>query len=702
MKKNHIKVLLVFTILSIVFGGYLHVFNLESHIKTPNLSQTPPPSFFSTYFGGSSQDVATDIEVGVDGSYYVVGYTESTDYPTSNALLSSHQGSTYDAFITKFNPDFSISYSTYLGGFGNDRIFAVAVNEHGHCFVTGSTSSTNDFPTYTLWGDPYDDTYNGGSTDTFVTKLQPDGTIAFSTFLGGSNTDIGYNIAIDAEGSIYVVGTTLSSNFPMMGAFDSTLSSSEVFVSKFSWSGDLEYSTYIGGDSADAAYDIAVSSSEECYIAGETSSNNFNTQDPAFPTRSGGSDIFLTKLNPNFTLNYSTYFGGSENDYKPDLAVNEDGECFLVGHTTSADFPMKNAQDDVFGGVSNLIISKFNSTGSLDFCTYFGNLREEQGDCILTDQDTLIVTGKTSGNNLPTMNAYYPNRTSGWDAFISEFDLSGNLLFSSYWGGTDDDSSYGVTSNSNGDYLIVGETESTDFPLSNSIDDSRDGTSDIYIAKILDPQDDPDSDGLINVHEHSYGTDPGVADSDGDDLLDGEEVDLGTDPLHKDTDRDGIKDSRDSNPLSFFFPTGLILVIVGSSIAVTTVILIVIKPGKQLKKNKVRNDFKKIQQKILEGKYQEALDDLEETLPYVDKVHDDNMFDQWHSFRKQCDVCISYIDALDKQRENIALGNYLDAYSKLMSLLKEVNSGDYAEYVDKKIVSDITDLLKKASDQNSI
>ena len=94
MKKNHIKVLFILTILSLIFGGYLHIFYFENLINTPNVAQVPSTSFFSTYFGGSSQDVATDIEVGPDGSYYVVGYTESTDYPTSNAYISTHQGST--------------------------------------------------------------------------------------------------------------------------------------------------------------------------------------------------------------------------------------------------------------------------------------------------------------------------------------------------------------------------------------------------------------------------------------------------------------------------------------------------------------------------------------------------------------------------------------------------------------------------------
>ena len=188
-------------------------------------------------------------------------------------------------------------YSTYLGGSGDDRRgYAIAVDAAGSAYVTGQTQSTN-FPT----ANPFQAT-DGGAADVFVTKLSAAGShLLYSTYLGGSNDDLGYGIAVDAAGSAYVTGNTQSTNFPTVNPLQATNGGNyDAFVTKFSAAGSsLLYSTYLGGSDYDQSQGIAVDAAGNAYVTGYTGSTNFPTANPLQATNAGGFDVFVMKLTTN-------------------------------------------------------------------------------------------------------------------------------------------------------------------------------------------------------------------------------------------------------------------------------------------------------------------------------------------------------------------------------------------------------------------
>ncbi|AKB33736.1 cell surface protein [Methanosarcina siciliae HI350] len=255
---------------------------------------------YSTYLGGSSNDYGQKIAVDDEGSAYVTGYAKSGFPTTVGAYQITHGGGTYDAFVTKLNPEGTgLVYSTFLGGSDYELSYALTIDGTGNACITGSTSSS-DFPTTS---GAYQTTYGGGSYDAYVTKLNPEGTgLIYSTYLGGNGSaDYGYEITTDSMGYAYITGYTNSADFPVTpGAYQTNSGggSYDAFVTKLDPDGTCILSTYLGGTDSDYGYGIAMDSSGNAYVAGSTSSTNFPVTTDAYQiAMSGESDAFITKLN---------------------------------------------------------------------------------------------------------------------------------------------------------------------------------------------------------------------------------------------------------------------------------------------------------------------------------------------------------------------------------------------------------------------
>ena len=298
-----------------------------------------PILVYSTFLGGSSDDYGGGIAVDTSGNAYVMGDTNSTNFPTTPGAFRTTKGGSSDAFVTKLNLTGSaLVYSTYLGGSSDDYGQAIAVDTSGNAYVMGNTISS-DFPTTP---GAFQTTYGGGS-DAFVTELNPAGSaLVFSTYLGGSNTEYGGGIALDTSGNAYVTGYTNSENFPTTpGAFQTTKNGTEfsgdAFVTKLNPAGSaLVYSTYLGGSgSAELNARIAVDTSGSAYVTGQTDSIDFPITAAAFQTTIGGGlDSYVTKLNlTGSALVYSTYLGGSSIEYGAGIAVDTSGNAYVTGYT---------------------------------------------------------------------------------------------------------------------------------------------------------------------------------------------------------------------------------------------------------------------------------------------------------------------------------------------------------------------------------
>jgi uncharacterized protein (TIGR03437 family) len=353
---------------------------------------------YSTFLGGSDGDTTcTGIGVDSTGNAYVSGATYANNYPTVNAIQAKYTSSgfmPFDAFVSKVSADGTkLIYSTYLGGSGTSGATAIAVDATGNAYVTGATTS-KDFPVTT---GAYQTAYAGAggqritiiaSGDAFVTKMDPTGKLVYSTFLGGSKDDIGIGIAIDGAGNAYVAGSTMSSNFPTVSAYQSSYkgsagdvnyTSGDGFVAKLNPLGSgLVFSTYLGGSKDDRASAIGLDASGNIFVAGNTFSTDFPiTPDAKQPTFGGENpndsyrtgDAFFTQLSPAGALLSSTYFGGSGTDFAAGLAVDGQGGIVVVGGTDSSNlFTTSGALQSKFGGAAgdylpagDAFILKFNA-----------------------------------------------------------------------------------------------------------------------------------------------------------------------------------------------------------------------------------------------------------------------------------------------------------------------------------------------------
>jgi hypothetical protein len=328
------------------------------------LDPTGSTLVYSTYLGGSADDVGLAIAVDAFGNAHVAGPTFSSNFPTTAGAFDTTYNGAGDGFVTKLDPVGSmLLYSTYLGGSGGDQGFGIAVDSAGNTYVTGLTGSSN-FPTTT---GAVDTSFNG-ILDAFVTKLNPSlagsASLVYSTYLGGSGEDLGLGITVDTAGNAYVTGSTSSTNFPTsVGAVDATFNGVvDAFVTKLNPAGStLLYSTYLGGSGEDRGFGIALDASGSAYVTGGTNSGDFPTTAGAVDTTFNGLvDAFVTKLDPaGSTLVYSTYLGGSSFEQTTGIAVDTAGSAYVTGLTTSSDFPTTPAAfDTTFNGVTDAFVSK--------------------------------------------------------------------------------------------------------------------------------------------------------------------------------------------------------------------------------------------------------------------------------------------------------------------------------------------------------
>ena len=384
----------------------------------------PAAASYSTYLGGAGEDEGFGIAVDKFDEIYVTGFTTSSNFPTRTNVQGSTAGGGRDAFVAKFDDNRFLAYSTYLGGSGTDEGLGIAVDSSGNAYVTGVTASTNFPTTSPLQGS------NAGNSDAFVTKLTASGALAYSTYLGGSGQDGGGGIAVDSSGNVYVTGFTSSSNFPTASALQGSYAGGpeDAFVMKLDIDGNLKYSTFLGGGGNDEGFGIAADSSGNAYVTGETSSTNFPTAGALQASNAGGfSDAFVTKLTASGALAYSTYLGGAGVDEGLGIAVDSSGIAYVTGETSSADFPTASPfQGSNAGGTSDAFMTKLTASGTLTYSTYLGGAGADEGLGIAVDtSDNAYVTGYTQSTNFPTAHPYLPALvTSTQDAFVTRFPAS--------------------------------------------------------------------------------------------------------------------------------------------------------------------------------------------------------------------------------------------------------------------------------------
>jgi hypothetical protein len=477
-----------------------------------------PGLVYSTYLGGSADDNGFGIATDAAGNAYVTGFTASSNFPTASAFDTTYNGGASDVFVTKLNAAGSgLLYSTYLGGSSVEQGLAIAVDGNGNAYVTGFTGSTNfpiraDTSQIPPGSFVYRSSYQGGSTDAFVTKLNATGTsLVFSTYAGGSGADQGWGIAVHSSGDVYVTGDTTSTNWAATtnGLQKSNAGGMDAFFLRLDrFAAAAGYMTYLGSSGSDSARAIAIDPSRNVYLTGGTTSSNFPTAPGSFDTTlNGGEDAFATKLNylgstmpagDTYAIGYSTYLGGSTTDRGLGITIDGTRNAYVTGITGSTNFPTTAGAFAATygGGAFDAFVTKLNPLGTapLLYSTYLGGSGDDRGQGIALDSaNDAHVVGRTSSANFPTTpGAFDTSYNGGDDAFVTKFNPAGSapLLYSTFLGGSsgpggNNDRGMAIALDATANAYVTGLANSSNFPTTpGAFDTSHNGGADVFVTKL--------------------------------------------------------------------------------------------------------------------------------------------------------------------------------------------------------------------------
>ena len=459
------------------------------------------PVVFSTYIGGIEAERTNGIATDSDGNIYVCGQTRSLIFPTTEGAYSRMFSGNGDGFISKIDPTgSSLLYSTYFGGTSYETLHDVEITPDGGICAVGTTNSI-DIPTTE---NAYNRTKNGEMSDTIILKLDSTGSnLEYSTYLGGTDSETimtSRTMAIDEMGRIILGGRTDSRDFPLtQDAIDSTfdmMARSQGFVIVMSMTtGDLLYSTYLGGDWSNDVSSLVIDGDENIYIAGGTGSNNFPTTEGAYLEEypGGFSSLYVMKLNLSLMdpVVYSTYFGGEGFTSIHCIDVDEEGSVYITGKTRDGAFPVTNKsfQKD-HRDMDDAFISKINPTGSdLVYSSYYGGSDQDSAFGVkATESGGATVTGLTRSDDIHSLINYTveKDRDSALHAFIFTIDEKGeNCPYQALIGGEDSDEPSELLLASNGDAIVTGSTASTEFPTTEgAYSEEPSGGEDIFVFRM--------------------------------------------------------------------------------------------------------------------------------------------------------------------------------------------------------------------------
>ena len=379
-------------------------------------------------------------------------------------------------------------YSTYVGGSGLDQASSLVVGPTGDAYVAGMTSSTN-FP---IQGSP--SSTNGGGQDLFVTKMSLTGNaLTYSTYIGGVGTEVANDIAVSGAGTIYITGSTTSINYPVVTpTIAAQVGGTDAFLTKLTSAGNaIEFSTYWGSTGFEEGTAVAVDPADNAYIAGNTSAPNFPTQTPFQAALAGATDGFMTKFSvAGNSIVYSTYLGGANDDRIFDMAVADDAAVFVVGSSTSANFPTtpESVQPALAGGRDGFLTHFSLAGNALLYSTFIGGSGTDEVFGMSIDAPmNAYLTGRTTSTNFPTLAPLQGFNGGGAnDAFVAKINPPGvAIVYSTYLGGAGDDQGQGIAINLARNTFVTGSTTSPNFPTrAQPLQASLSGPSDAFVSKL--------------------------------------------------------------------------------------------------------------------------------------------------------------------------------------------------------------------------
>ena len=417
---------------------------------------------FSTYIGGPGFDTGVQTIVDSSGAIYLTGSTQSPASPSLNPFQQTNIVN-MAPFVMKFTPQAKqIIYFVVLGSNGWDASYGMAVDSTGSAVVVGHTKS----PTFPL-KNAFESNYVSEYGTEFVTKLSSDArSLVYSTYYGGSLEELNGAVQLDSQGNAYVAGSTWSQDFPTLHALQATLAGGfDWFLGKFSPSGTLIFSTYFGGSETEYSQGMALASDGSVIIVGGSPSSDFPLKSPIQsepgPRASGGfSTPALVRISGDGqTLLYSTFIGGPIDGGATSVVLDSTGNIYLGGEVAGLGLTTVNAFQNSPTGPLSVFLMKLDPTGrQLIYCTYLdGSAGVYAGNIAVDSNTSVYVTGYTSSEDFPTLNSLQQFSGAGYDIFITKFAPSGNqLVYSTFLGGSGGNGSSRITLDASGNLYGTG------------------------------------------------------------------------------------------------------------------------------------------------------------------------------------------------------------------------------------------------------
>jgi hypothetical protein len=478
--------------------------NLEANVYSYKLSEYDssmtliidplPERVWATYYGGSNTDIILSSAVSSDGSVYVAGKSNSTNFIATTGAHQTTFSGNYDAFVSKQSASGNRLWATYYGGSGEDIGLSVVCDNSLNVYLGGQTNSNSGIATT----GSHQSTF-AGNADGFIVKFNSSGIRSWGTYYGGDTYEYGY-LASDGT-NIFIAGRTESSTaIATAGAYQTSIAGlREAYLAKFTASGTRIWGTYIGGSNHEYLYSVKCDQSGNVLVAGGTGSSTGIATSGAHQTVNNGGmwDSFLMKFNTNGNIVWGTYYGGSSGDYASAIAIDNSSNIYLTGITESSNSISTSGihQTNYGGGPWDAFVVKFNSNGVRQWGTYYGGSGDESSgyggsefypptiSCDNTG-NILLSGNTTSSSNIATSDVYDNIYNGMKDAFLVKLTSSGQREWGTYYGSTSDDQATTIVTDGQ-DVYIAGTTSSTSSISSTGALQTvyGGGTSDGFIVK---------------------------------------------------------------------------------------------------------------------------------------------------------------------------------------------------------------------------
>ena len=446
-------------------------FEIKNYNPLLSLIIDPLTRAWGTYYGGAGADQGSSVSTDLSGNVYLAGNTDSNT-GTIIATTGSHQttfaGGT-DVYLTKFNSSGVRQWGTYYGGSGDDRTYSSVSDASGNIYIGGLTNSNSGNAIASIGSHQ---STNGGGYDAFLVKFNSLGVRQWGTYYGTSGAENGWSCATDPSGNVYLCGdtdlsmgtgtviATTGSHQPASGGWI------DGFIVKFNSAGVRQWGTYYGDNGMENAFGVATDLSGNVYLTGRSDSNlgtAIATVGSYQQVNAGFIDVFLAKFRPLGVRQWGTYYGGSSNEEALTCIADQIGNIYLIGWSISTNGVATSGayQTTYAGGLRDGFLAKFNSSGSIQWGTYYGiNGNDAPYSCLIDATNNIIISGFADATGFATAGSYQPNYGGGsYDGYITLFDPTGVVQWSTYYGDIGMDFIRGSCIDIMGNIFVTGITD---------------------------------------------------------------------------------------------------------------------------------------------------------------------------------------------------------------------------------------------------